>query len=63
MSKKNVATSGTTAIQVGQVLGSSKKDKPASPEKSDRKSTVTNVRIGNAKVGRQADTITGGIQL
>lgn len=63
MGKTNRTSSGDTPIQVGHVGGKSTKPakptKPATPEEA----TTSNVRSGNAKVGKQVDAITGGITI
>lgn len=68
MVKKNVTSSGFTPVQVGRVVDGEKAKKPEkkaekpAPEETGE-GTVTNVRSGNARVGKQAGTITGGIRL
>ncbi|MER5420292.1 hypothetical protein [Streptosporangium roseum] len=66
MGKKNIASTGFTPVQVGRVVDGEKAKKPAKAEKPAKaadEGTVTNVRSGNAKVGRQADEIHGGLTI
>jgi hypothetical protein len=61
----NIAIGGFTAVQAGQIGGKAKPSKPA-PKKADKDAsdgTTVNVRSGNAKVGRQADVITGDLHI
>ncbi|GIG57761.1 hypothetical protein Lfu02_21330 [Longispora fulva] len=57
MGSKNVARTGHTDIQIGHVSGKQADHK--TPPPADVK--ATNVVEGNAKVGAQHDTITGGL--
>lgn len=62
MGKKNIAT-GRMAVQVGRVVPA---DEAPAPEETDigtTPGTVVNLKGGSARVGRQADVITGGIRL
>lgn len=61
MGKKNIASTGFTPVQVGRVVDGEKAKKPAKAETGE--GAVTNVRSGNAKVGRQDDVITGGLNI
>jgi hypothetical protein len=52
--KRNVASSGFTAVQVGRIVpAEGQADAPSPPKPA--KSGVVNVRAGNAKVGLQID--------
>lgn len=69
MAKNEARGNDVQAVQVGRVLGKSREEiladraeaKAASLAKTGGK--AQNVREGNARVGLQADTITGGIRL
>jgi hypothetical protein len=64
MGTTNRASSGWTAIQVGRVLPPADDDDQepqATPERPAAKGATVNIRTGNAKVGVQADEITGDI--
>ncbi|MER5320862.1 hypothetical protein [Streptosporangium roseum] len=65
MSKgKTNITAGRVAIQVGRIIGSADETaEPAVPEGTATTGTVTNVRSGTAKVGRQSDVIVGGLNI
>lgn len=65
----NVATGDDLiAVQVGQLGGPSGRggepvtDQHTGPEEPSQ-GTTTNIRCGNARVGMQADVITGGITI
>lgn len=66
MAKKNVVSGrANVAVQVGTVHDRESKTAEAEESKaaSAKDAKNTNVRSGNAKVGVQADEITGGIFL
>jgi hypothetical protein len=50
------------AVQVGQVHGR-KSPKPAPEQVDDQPGRTENIRTGNARVGRQADVITGDLHI
>ncbi|WP_089157932.1 hypothetical protein [Micromonospora sp. NBS 11-29] len=61
MGKRNVASGNdVVAVQAGHIGGrSSKTPKPPADNTTEQAGTIRNVRSGNARVGRQVDTITG----
>ncbi|MGC5012494.1 hypothetical protein ACLQ2R_17155 [Streptosporangium sp. DT93] len=69
MAKNEARGTDVQAVQVGRTLGRSREEilaeraaaKAESLAKTEGK--TQNIRTGNAKVGKQADTITGGIRL
>jgi hypothetical protein len=67
MARKNVADEGFTPFQVGEVkppADRKDREKPApAPAPAPAAGTTTNIRTGNAKVGKQADVITGNITI
>jgi hypothetical protein len=67
MAKKNVASSGFTAVQAGNVVPPSKDagTKPAKPAKAPKKGSggATNIATGNARVGVQTDEVRGGLTI
>ncbi|MEU1751991.1 hypothetical protein ABZ436_04940 [Micromonospora matsumotoense] len=64
-SKKTNTASGTdrVAVQAGQIHGRTDTTKPTAPAADTAPGRTDNVRTGNARVGRQADVITGGLNL
>ncbi|HEX5740313.1 MAG TPA: hypothetical protein VFY17_02025 [Pilimelia sp.] len=56
--------SGTdrVAVQVGEVKPASKTSKPTPPTDTTPGRTE-NTRTGNARVGKQTDTVTGGLTI
>lgn len=64
MGKTNHTSSGYTPVQVGRVVPADEAPKgKAAPPKEVKRGTTTNIRSGNAKVGRQADTVTGNVTI
>ncbi|THJ74939.1 hypothetical protein [Candidatus Frankia alpina] len=67
---RNIASGNDNVpVQVGRVLGRSRSAQddatppPASTGQDDAPTTNTNIRSGNARVGRQADVIDGGLTI
>ena len=66
MAKNEARNGDVQAVQVGRVLNRSREEilaerAAAKTESLTTGGTTRNVRQGNAQVGMQADTITGGI--
>lgn len=68
--KKNVASSGFTAVQAGKVIppGEGTETKPAQAAKPAKKpkkgrGSATNIVTGNARVGVQTDEVHGGLTI
>jgi hypothetical protein len=64
MGKKNVASSGFTAVQVGRVVPPGEEDETKAPKQEPArrgKGATVNVRSGQAVVGVQADMVVGDI--
>lgn len=69
MAKKNVASKGFTAVQVGEIVppgeGTETKPAKAKPAKKPKKGSggVTNIVTGNARVGVQTDEVHGDLNI
>ncbi|MEV0149129.1 MULTISPECIES: hypothetical protein [unclassified Nonomuraea] len=69
MRKKNIASSGYTPVQAGRIVPPSDDEAqadttPETPAKGRTgKGRTVNMRGGNARVGVQADTIVGNINI
>ncbi|WP_012182119.1 hypothetical protein [Salinispora arenicola] len=49
------------AVQAGQITG--RRDTSKSAKSDDKPGRVENICTGNARVGKQADTVTGGLTI
>ncbi len=62
MTTNHASNHDVVAVQVGRVLDRDSNTSPKTTTKDeDKTQIVKNVRSGNARVGRQADTIVGDI--